>query len=137
MSKNISHLVFVSKKYPFIRQYDQMDCGPTCLRMLSKFYGKSYSSEYLSELASITKDGASLGGLADAAEDKIASISEIATQENRTFLATVALPNGLKTNANKTLTYKNGMDASAEIVTEDLRLIERFLYQLRKIFQTK
>ena len=133
MSKNISHLVFVSKKYPFIRQYDQMDCGPTCLRMVSKFYGKSYSSE----LASITKDGASLGGLADAAEDKIASISEIATQENRTFLATVALPNGLKTNANKTLTYKNGMDASAEIVTEDLRLIERFLYQLRKIFQTK
>ena len=45
-----------------------MDCGPTCLRMVSKFYGKSYSSEYLSELASITKDGTSLGGLADAAE---------------------------------------------------------------------
>jgi multidrug resistance efflux pump len=72
-----------------------------------------------------------------AVEGRVASISEIATQENRTFLATVELPNGLKTNSNKTLTYKNGIDASAEIVTEDLRLIERFLYQLKRAIESR
>lgn len=24
------------------RQFDSMDCGPTCLRMIAKFYGKNY-----------------------------------------------------------------------------------------------
>ncbi len=58
----------MSKKYPFYRQYDQKDCGPTCLRMISKFHGKSYDGDYLREIASQTGDGTTLGGLADAAE---------------------------------------------------------------------
>lgn len=56
------------KKSPFYRQYDQKDCGPTCLRMISKFHGKSYDGDYLREIASQTGDGTTLGGLADAAE---------------------------------------------------------------------
>lgn len=58
----------MSKKHPFYRQYDQKDCGPTCLRMISKFHGKSYDGDYLREIASQTGDGTTLGGLADAAE---------------------------------------------------------------------
>ncbi len=58
----------MAKKYPFYRQYDQKDCGPTCLRMISKFYGKAYDSDYLREIANQTGDGTTLGGLADAAE---------------------------------------------------------------------
>lgn len=56
------------KKFPFYKQLDQMDCGPTCLKMIAKYYGKSYDLNYLREKASIDKTGVSLGGIADAAE---------------------------------------------------------------------
>lgn len=45
-----------------------MDCGPTCLRMIAKFHGKSYDMAHLRQLASLARDGSTLGGLADAAE---------------------------------------------------------------------
>lgn len=45
-----------------------MDCGPACLRMIAKFYGKNLSGEYLREIANLSRGGTSLGGLADAAE---------------------------------------------------------------------
>lgn len=56
------------KKFPFYRQLDQMDCGPTCLKMIAKYYGKVYDREFLRQLANITRDGVSLGGIAEAAE---------------------------------------------------------------------
>lgn len=55
-------------KFVFYRQLDQKDCGPTCLRMISKFYGKSYSRETLRERTFITKQGVTLAGIAEAAE---------------------------------------------------------------------
>ncbi|MFT4032414.1 MAG: cysteine peptidase family C39 domain-containing protein [Siphonobacter sp.] len=58
----------MSRKFPFYRQYDQKDCGPTCLRMISKYYGKSYDITYLRELSHLASSGTTLGGLADAAE---------------------------------------------------------------------
>ena len=61
----------------------------------------------------------------------IAEISEVPAKDS-TFLAKINLPNGLKTNFNKQLTYKIGMNATAEIITEDLRLIERFFQNFRK-----
>lgn len=59
----------MKKSFPFYRQYDQKDCGPTCLKMILKYYGKSVSSEYLNRIASISKSGVSLSGIADAAEE--------------------------------------------------------------------
>lgn len=56
------------KAFPFYPQPDQMDCGPTCLRMISKFYGKHFSVQTLREKAKISKDGVSLLGIAEAAE---------------------------------------------------------------------
>lgn len=50
------------------RQLDAMDCGPTCLRMVAKHYGKSYSLEYLREQSYITREGVSLLGISEAAE---------------------------------------------------------------------
>ncbi|MCE7063213.1 peptidase domain-containing ABC transporter [Dyadobacter sp. CY343] len=50
------------------RQLDKMDCGPTCLRMVAKYYGRHYSAQSLRELAQIGKEGVSLLGIADAAE---------------------------------------------------------------------
>ena len=70
-----------------------------------------------------------------AIEGQIATIAQVPTADNQFFLATVLLPRGLKTTAKKTLNYKIGMVASAEIITEDLRLIERIFYQLQGVFR--
>lgn len=45
-----------------------MDCGPTCLRMIAKHYGRSYQVDYLRRKSNITREGVSLGGIAEAAE---------------------------------------------------------------------
>lgn len=49
-------------------QLDYMDCGPTCLRMISKYYGKDYSTDFLRKRAHITRQGVSMGGISEAAE---------------------------------------------------------------------
>ncbi|MGV8090703.1 MAG: peptidase domain-containing ABC transporter [Mangrovibacterium sp.] len=46
-----------------------MDCGPSCLRMVAKFYGKSYSLQYLRTRSYITRAGVSMLGISDAAEN--------------------------------------------------------------------
>lgn len=53
--------------FPVYRQYDAMDCGPACLRMVAKYYGKAYSLQYLRDKSYVTREGASLLGLRDAA----------------------------------------------------------------------
>jgi len=55
-------------KFPFYRQLDQMDCGPSCLRMIAKHYGRSLSLQALREKSQINRNGVSLHGIADAAE---------------------------------------------------------------------
>ncbi len=45
-----------------------MDCGPTCLRMIAKFFGKSYSLQTLRDKCHITREGVSMLGISDAAE---------------------------------------------------------------------
>ena len=49
-------------------QLDKMDCGPTCLRMIAKCYGKSYTLQSLRERSFITREGVSMLGISDAAE---------------------------------------------------------------------
>ena len=60
--------MFRVRPFQFYRQLDQMDCGPTCLRMIAKHYGRSYQVDYLRKKANITREGVSLGGIAEAAE---------------------------------------------------------------------
>jgi ATP-binding cassette subfamily B protein len=55
-------------KFPFYKQLDRMDCGPSCLRMIARHYGKSYSLQYLRERCYITREGVSLLGVSEAAE---------------------------------------------------------------------
>ncbi len=55
-------------RFPFFGQLDRIDCGPSCLRMIAKYYGKVYSAEYLREKCFITRDGVSMSGISEAAE---------------------------------------------------------------------
>ncbi len=59
---------FNTFSFPFYHQYDAMDCGPTCLRMIAKYFGKNYSLEFLREKCFISREGVSLLGISDAAE---------------------------------------------------------------------
>ena len=56
------------KQFTHFRQPDAMDCGPTCLRMIAKHYGRSYAMPMLRERAEIGKEGVSLLGISQAAE---------------------------------------------------------------------
>ena len=53
--------------FPVYKQYDAMDCGPACLRMIAKYYGAPYSLQYLRDRSHVTREGASLLALRDAA----------------------------------------------------------------------
>lgn len=49
-------------------QLDAMDCGSTCLRMIAKHYGKSYTLQSLRDKCFTTREGVSLLSISDAAE---------------------------------------------------------------------
>jgi multidrug resistance efflux pump len=51
------------------------------------------------------------------------------------LLINVSLPKGLETSYNKQIVFQQEMSGTANIVTEDLRLIERLLYQFRDVFK--
>lgn len=50
----------INKAFPFFKQHDSMECGVACLRMICEFYGKHYSSNYLSDICMCTTEGVSL-----------------------------------------------------------------------------
>jgi hypothetical protein len=65
---------------------------------------------------------------------KVLSISKIPNLEGN-YLIDVELPQDLKTTYDKKIAFRQEMKGTADIVTEDLRLIERFFYQLRNIIK--
>lgn len=54
-------------KFPFYKQLDGMDCGPSCLRMIAKYYGKTFSVQQLREQSYIQRTGVNLLGISEAA----------------------------------------------------------------------
>jgi multidrug resistance efflux pump len=61
-------------------------------------------------------------------------ISQIPAKDN-TYLVKIGLTNGLKTTYNKKITFRNGMLANIDIITEDRSLADKILYQFRKALQ--
>lgn len=57
------------RRFVFFKQLNSMDCGPTCLRMIAKFYGKNYTSDFIRKTTGYGKVGVSLGSIANAAHD--------------------------------------------------------------------
>lgn len=65
-------------------------------------------------------------------EGKVKNISMVPDDKGNYYVY-ITLPKGLKTSYNKTLKFDKELRGNAEIVTQDLRLIERFFYQIRKL----
>lgn len=54
--------------FPLYKQHDAKDCGPTCLQMIAKHYGRSLTLEWLREKCAITRLGVSMLGISEAAQ---------------------------------------------------------------------
>ena len=65
-------------------------------------------------------------------EGQVKNIS-LTPDKDGNYYVYIILPKGLKTSYNKDIIFDKEMKGSADIVTQDLRLIERFLYQIRKL----
>lgn len=56
------------RRYPFFAQQSPSDCGAACLVMIGRYWGKHLSVNRLRDIANVDRNGASLRGLAAAAE---------------------------------------------------------------------
>jgi ATP-binding cassette subfamily B protein len=56
------------KNFPFYKQPDSKDCGPTCLKIIAKHYGKTLNIQTLRNLSETTREGSNLLNISDAAE---------------------------------------------------------------------
>ena len=54
--------------FKLFKQYDQMDCGPACVKMITHHFGKDYTLDTLRNYCSIAHDGVSMLGISDALE---------------------------------------------------------------------
>ncbi|WP_409050418.1 hypothetical protein [Runella sp. SP2] len=65
---------------------------------------------------------------------QVRSISEL--PQDSTYLLKISFPEGLLvTSSKRTIPFRNGMTATGEIITEDLRLIERLFYDFRRMLK--
>lgn len=56
------------KKFPTCQQLDAKDCGPACLQIICKYYGRYYDLEYLREITGTRKEGSTVYDLLVALE---------------------------------------------------------------------
>ncbi|SEC22894.1 ATP-binding cassette, subfamily B [Tenacibaculum sp. MAR_2009_124] len=56
------------KKFPNYKQTEAKDCGPTCIKIIAKYYGKTINTQQLRSLSETTREGSSLLGLSEAVE---------------------------------------------------------------------
>jgi ATP-binding cassette subfamily B protein len=54
--------------FPIYKQTEAKDCGPTCIKIIAKHYGKLINTQQLRSLSETTREGSSLLGLSDAVE---------------------------------------------------------------------
>lgn len=57
-----------TRDFPHFLQADSKDCGPTCLKIIAKYYKKNLNIQKLRELSETTREGSSLLGISEAAE---------------------------------------------------------------------
>ena len=57
------------KKFPHYKQTEAKDCGPTCIKIIAKYYGKIINTQQIRNLSETTREGSSLLGLSEAVEN--------------------------------------------------------------------
>ncbi len=67
-------------------------------------------------------------------EGRIKNIS-LSPNSDGNYYVEITLPQNLKTSYNYDIKFNKELQGTAEIVTEDLRFIQRFFYQFRQVFQ--
>ncbi len=60
--------ISLNKSFPHYHQTGQMDCGPTCLRIIAKHYGKTFRAQTLRRVSETNRVGTSLASISNAAE---------------------------------------------------------------------
>lgn len=55
-------------RFTYYKQLNAMDCGPTCLRMIAKHYGKHYNADTLRQISGFGRQGTSMLGISETAE---------------------------------------------------------------------
>ncbi len=78
-------------QYPFVPQNNQMDCGPACLAMVSKYFGRDVPLAHWREWTDTNRDGTSLFDLARTSEEK-GFIAHSISVENISDIETPLLP---------------------------------------------
>ncbi len=58
----------MKKKFPTYKQTESKDCGPTCIKIITKHYGKIINTQQLRKLSETTREGSSLLGISEASE---------------------------------------------------------------------
>ncbi|NLR78209.1 peptidase domain-containing ABC transporter [Chitinophaga eiseniae] len=84
--------------FPFYKQLNAMDCGPTCLRMIAKHYGRHYNADTIRQKAGFSKQGVSLLGISETAEKIGFRTRGVQISHNK--LLTIAHPSILHWNQN-------------------------------------
>src|SRR5205085_10753922 len=57
-----------ARRYPALLQLSETDCGAACLSMILRYYGKHVSINRLRDLANVSREGATLYSISEAAE---------------------------------------------------------------------
>lgn len=105
------------KKFPFYKQPDSKDCGPTCLRIIAKYYGQNIPLQQIRDLAETTREGSGLQGLSNAAENLGFRTLGVQIDFN-TLMAEVPLPCMVHWNKNHfVVVYK--IDKSGKVYVSD------------------
>lgn len=65
------------------------------------------------------------------------SLVPLVVKDERVYLLEVDFPEKLKTTYGKELTFSQEMQGSAEIITDDLRLLDKFINPIKAIFKNK
>ncbi len=113
-----------------------MDCGPACLRMIARYFGKSYSLQYLRSRSYISREGVSMLGISEAAENIGFRTKgyRLTREELSDDVAEIELTKGMTSNYSEQLKFIQEMDGIAGIITEETRLIYRVINPLKSLF---
>jgi len=65
----------------------------------------------------------------------ISLVPIVVTDNQKAYMLEVDFPDKLKTNYGKELTFSQEMSGSAEIITEDLRLLDKFLRPIKAVIK--